>query len=111
MKKKRTVSIKNPRLSKIRNGFRTILLEIAKEQWFDYHANVVRKGGSRMFDRLKQELDKTVSNSICECHRCVAADKDMTYNPVDGAWYCVDCYDEMKQWTAKKKTGVSILFP
>jgi len=107
VKKKRTISIKNPRLKKIRNNLRFALIEaVQNEKSKLYQRRFTSKSGGR-----EQELNNLVQNSICKCRRCVATDKDMTYNPIDGAWYCVDCYYEMKQWTAKKKTGVSILFP
>lgn len=67
-----------------------------------------------VISKINDELIKVrnlVDKSICKCRRCVQSDQDMTYNPQDGAWYCVECYEEMRQWTAKKKTGKSILFP
>lgn len=107
MKKKRTISIKDPNLRKIRNNLRLVLIKAVQDEESKlYKRRFTSKSGGR-----EQELNNLLQNSISKCRRCVSTDKDMTYNPVDGAWYCVDCYDEMKRWTAKKRTGVSILFP
>ena len=62
---------------------------------------------SELLNRVRELINK----SICKCHRCARTDQDMKFNPRDKFWYCIECYDEMKKWTAKKKTGKSILFP
>ena len=116
MKKKKIVSIKHPKLQQIRNNFRLLLVKIAQDRWFGIHNALLKLPkddikGAQILNSKKQELDNIVKNSICKCRRCVKTDRDMTYNPVDKAWYCVDCYKEMQRWTAKKKTGISLLFP
>ena len=128
MKKKRTISIKNPQLRKIRNNFRNLWKEWAHQLTIQLHSReeevYYNESGKFKSEITGEEIERVrnisgklseirnlVDKSICKCRRCVRTDQDMTYNPRDGAWYCVECYEEMRRWTAKKKTGTSILFP
>ena len=130
MKKKRTISIKHKKLKYIRDNFRILLLKVAQEEllkilkkikkieYNDHgklkHPNdltIEEKTILNDLTKIKVEIRQLIDKSICKCHRCIKTDQDMTYNPVDKAWYCVDCYKEMQRWTAKKKTGISVLFP
>jgi len=96
---------------RIRNNLRNIILGAVHIKIREYLAESARKKGSRKYARLEQELDRIMDDSICYCPRCRARDKNMTFNPVEKRWYCVQCYLEMQHWTAKKKTGESFLFP
>jgi len=126
--KKRTITIKNPQLRKIRDNFRHLWREVAHQFSMKLHdkENEIYYNGYGKFkskltgeeiervrniSRKLNEIRNLVDKSICKCRRCVRSDQDMTYNPRDGAWYCVECYEEMQRWTAKKKTGKSVLFP
>ena len=111
VRKKKTVVINNPQLMRMRNNFRNILLAAVHIKMQEYLAEEARRKGSRKYAGLQQELRRAENSSICRCPRCRARDKNMTFNPVDKTWYCVQCYLEMQHWTAKKKTGVSNLFP
>ena len=130
MKKKRTISIKHSKLQQIRNNLRILFIKAKSTQWKQLNdeldqierdkngelismKNLTKEQKERIYEleRKKTELNKLVDKSICKCRRCVKTDQDMTYNPIDKSWYCVDCYKEMQRWTAKKKTGISILFP
>ena len=130
MKKKRSIVVNNPQLRRIRDNLRLLFMGAARSQWsrlsaekekIIYDKNHKRRHPNDYSNEEKDRLvilarrmtDNTemVDNSICKCFRCVATDKNMTYNPVEKAWYCFQCYEEMKRWTMKKKTGISVRFP
>jgi hypothetical protein len=96
---------------RIRNNFRNIFLEAVHLQIREYLAEQAGRKGSRKYAGLEWGLRRSMDNSICYCPRCRAMDKNMTFNPIEKRWYCVQCYLEMQHWTAKKKTGESFLFP
>jgi hypothetical protein len=126
--KKVVIRIKDPKLKKIRNNLRNLWLARARDdsrklqesvRKIKHDENGVYKkyltaAEVEVVRRLNREINiisEMKDNSICKCRRCIRTDQDMTYNPHDGAWYCVECYDEMQEWTAKRKTGVSLFFP
>jgi len=130
VKKKKTIVINNPQLRKIRDNLRLLYMEAARAQWFrlsEEKEKILYDGDHKRRhpnDYSMEEREKLtvmahkmtgntemVEKSICKCYRCVATDKNMTYNPVEKAWYCFQCYEEMKRWTMKKKTGISVRFP
>lgn len=130
MKKKKTIVINNSQLSKIRNSLRMLLIRWANIEWdklkekeraisYDENGKVrhpnsysgEEKSELHSFRAKMTEIFEMVDKSICKCFRCVATDKNMTYNPIEKAWFCFQCYEELKQWTAKKKTGISMRFP
>ncbi len=107
-----------------------LLVKWANDEWdklkeqeraISYDENRKVRHPNSYSDKEKSELHKfrarmteifeNVDKSICKCFRCVATDKNMTYNPVEKAWFCFQCYEEMKGVTAKKKTGISMRFP
>ena len=128
LNKRLTITIKSPTLRRIRNNLRELWLCKAHEAW-DRLQGELNKLYYEDDGLFKQQLSgaeielvrslnekinlikRLVDNSICKCRRCVRTDQDMTYNPRDGAWYCVECYGEMQKRTAKKKTGESFLYP
>ena len=130
MKKKRTIIVNNPQLRRIRDELRILLIRWASKEWnhlndeevkitFDENGkprhpntyNEEEKVELRRISALMAVNRDLVEKSICKCFRCVATDKNMTYNPVEKAWFCFQCYEEMKRWTMKKKTGISVRFP
>lgn len=130
MKKKRSIIVNNPQLCKIRDNLRTFLFEWANREWnefkkeereISYSIDGKVRHPSTYSEEELIELKKIsglmtnnrdlVQKSICVCYRCPATDKNMTYNPIEKAWFCFQCYEEMRCWTAKKKTGISARFP
>ena len=120
----------NPQLRRIRDNLRLLYMEAAKSQWFRLkeeerkisydgagkvrHPNTYSEEEKKKLHQMRRRMTENtemVDKSICKCFRCVATDKNMTYNPVEKAWFCFQCYEELKQWTAKKKTGISMRFP
>lgn len=93
-----------------------ILIRFAQDQWFQLNNEWKKlywededREQALVVEGKKQEIRKIVDNSICECSRCSAPDKNMTYNPIRKEWYCVDCYKELQEYYKDKKE--SILFP
>ena len=130
MKKKKSIVINNPHLVKIRDNLRILLIRWASSEWdrlkeeergISYdgngrvrHPNSYSADEKSKLNKIRKKMTETfelVDNSICKCFRCVATNKNMTYNPVEKAWFCFQCYEEMKRWTMKKKTGISVRFP
>jgi len=110
MKQKHTIRIKDPKLRRIRDQLRILLLEVKKAQTIE----ILNKKGelrksegfwnekSSEFKKLHekaQELSSQQSdlryafhNSIVFCPVCRKINKDMTYNQVSRVWFCVECY-------------------
>lgn len=128
MKKKRTICIKDPKLRKIRDNFRDLWLEWGTTLWkelFDERRAIEYNESGRVKDPSewsKEERAKIYmlgseisrlrnfeSASICMCTVCYKGDRDMTYNPVHREWYCVDCYNENREFY--KGTVNSSLYP
>lgn len=125
MKKKKTIIIKAPQLQKIRNNLRLILIKWGQKQWFQLHReyqkirfdenSILRDLDSNEREQVRKlrsqmaKIDHTVDHSICKCTVCSASDKDMTYNPEQKRWFCVDCYQQLQADYKGKEE--SILFP
>lgn len=110
MKQKRAISIKNPKLRRIRDQFRVLLLEaekaktievldkvggLKKSEGFWDEKSSDYKGLHRAAQELysqESDLRYAFNNSIVFCPVCGKIDKDMTYNPVSKKWFCVECY-------------------
>lgn len=128
MKKKKTIIIKDPKLRKIRNNLRALLIAWSNKLWFQFNdeykkIHYTNDGKVRhSSDYSPKERDKVqysinymkriesiVDNSICKCSVCGAPDKDMTYNPVEKRWFCVDCYKINQDFY--KDTDEAYLYP
>ena len=110
MRKKRTITIKDPRLRKVRNGLRSVLMlaEAAEEKkilnkkqklykvegfWDESHINYKKLSReARKLNSQKGGLNHAFKASIVFCPVCQEIDKDMTYNPVSNKWFCTECY-------------------
>jgi len=106
-KKRRLITIKDPRLQKIRNNLMLLLLKWKSRQWnqlhdiyakirFDENRNVrdLSDNEQQQVKDLRKrmnEIDRIVNHSICKCTTCSQTDKDMYYNPFTARWYCVEC--------------------
>lgn len=128
MKKKKTISINDPQLRKIRDNFRDLWLAWGTKLWFELHDKYVKihydrnrrprhpneysreeKEIIKQLEVKMTELENFESASICMCTVCAKGDRDATYNPVDKEWYCTECYDENKDFY--KETENSFLYP
>ena len=113
MKKARTIIIRNPKLRKIRNNLRKILIlenvargekisarerEISLDK--DGKLRSLTTGELREASRLFRESSKystSLRDSICFCELCLSTDKDMSYIPRFRRWFCVDCSKELEE--------------
>ena len=98
MNKKRTISIKDPRLQRIRNSLRYIISEaVIKER-----GDLIREKSETSIDDPRRpiladkrdKLDTAWEKSTCVCPICHSRTSDMTFNPADEYWVCVKCYQE-----------------
>ncbi len=108
MNKKRTISIKDPRLQRIRNSLRYIILEAATEEI----SRMIRENSKLDLDHdeekikiLSDKADKLRTarkKSICVCPICGSRTSDMTFNLASKSWYCVKCYQEYHEFYVVK---------
>ena len=115
MKDKRIVRVKNPKLRKIRNEMRELLLQardadlnkITHEMElmeFDKDDNRItidelapsQLERFRRLQQMKYENREIGRKSICLCYNCGKSDQDMYYNHPYRAWFCVGCVDFLK---------------
>ena len=96
--KKRTITIKDHRLQRIRNSFRYIISEAVSAE----RRRLIQEKSETSIDDpklrvLADEVDKLYTawdKSICICPTCGSRTSDMTRNPAGGSWFCVKCYQE-----------------
>ncbi|KKL55665.1 hypothetical protein LCGC14_2253160 [marine sediment metagenome] len=124
MRDKRAIIIKDPRLQKIRNNLRDILLEAVSSRWNklfdemdkldytpegevrtidDYSSSELQK--YRAYQREQSALRDLANRSICKCVTCGKGERDMVYNKSYDAWYCTECYG-MERLSAQKRAKV-----
>ena len=122
MKDKRIISIKNPKLRKIRNEFREVWLQVSDaerskirnemkaidsdEEGDSIPMNELAPSQLKRFRKLQQlenEIDEIGNKSICMCYTCGKPDQDMYYNHPYRAWFCVECANLAKSHHARVK--------
>ena len=112
MKRAKTIIIKDPKLRKIRDNLRKILILecVAREKEISVRMRKLQlgdDGGLRSLSitegeeisKLDVELRKymfSMRGSICFCQMCHSSNKDMSYNPKLKRWDCVDCSRELE---------------
>lgn len=108
MKRKREISIINPRLRAIRNNLREILyLEwdgrsraIIHTQSALLDTKLSRSEKLRLHGELEEKLGENriiMKSSIVMCGWCHHRDKDAIYNPSNRQWFCLDCCEGHKE--------------
>lgn len=124
MRDKRAIIIKDPRLQKIRNNLRGVIIQAYHAQWKEIHdkwrAYFFNSDGSRrdiddlspvelrQFRELQEQennLSNSLDRSILICVACGKADRDMVYNKAYNAWYCTECYG-LERTTAQERARV-----
>jgi hypothetical protein len=127
MRDKRIISIKNPKLQKIRNEFRESWLTIRYVRWKQNNDEMQRIStldGKRVgldelppetvkrfreLQQLNAHLNDISKRSICTCYNCGHSDADMYYNKPYATWFCLDCVAAIKKgraiMQAKKAAG------
>ncbi|KKN09136.1 hypothetical protein LCGC14_1049690 [marine sediment metagenome] len=119
MKTGRLIKINSPKLRKIRNNLRSLLLTAVKES---FHEIIDKGEGQLLFRNLfrVQQLDKEANihydllfNTICKCKSCNSNEKDAVFvhysfidqfvypplgsndNHSSSFWVCPDCYKDL----------------
>jgi len=108
MKNGRTISIKDPKLQKIRNNLRLVILkecaerqmEISDQKYnlkHDKNGNFISPNEDTMkiLQQLTDkwwEIERPLRASMVKCATCGKHNKDMSYHRKSNSWYCVDCY-------------------
>lgn len=108
MRDGRTISIKDPKLQKVRNNLRLVILkecskrksEISDNKYaltHDKDGNYI--GSDEDTDVILKnlsdkwwEIERPLRASIVKCATCSTHKKDMTYHRKSRSWYCVDCH-------------------
>ena len=120
MKKKRTILIKDPKLQRIRNNLRQVLIKAFQHLDFKLTSEIdaisrdsegrlkknIEDSESVELQRLKDiqcQLNEFTDKSICYCEGCKQINKDMTYNPTLKRWYCVECSEEFRDHYYQQK--------
>ena len=113
MKKKRSIVIKDPKLRRIRNNLRDILIgkvqsrrinlisdidAISRDSEGHLRRDLTSSGSAelRKLKDMKSKINELTDKSICYCNGCKQINKDMTYNPTLESWYCVECSEEFR---------------
>ena len=108
MKDGRTIIIEDPRLQKIRNNLRLIILHACldrKKEIREQEHNLTfnRNGGhvkaseetTKKIQDLNDEwweIERSLRSSIVKCPICSKHDKDMIYHKKSKTWFCVEHY-------------------
>lgn len=113
MGKKRTIVLKDPKLQRIRNNQRQVLIKAVQDIRHKLRSDINAisrdsEGRLRMniddsesveLQRLKDiqyQLNEFTDKSICYCDSCKQINKDMIYNLTLERWYCVECSEEFR---------------
>jgi len=109
MKNGRTISIKDPRLQKIRNNIRLLILnECVKRQMeiSDQKHDLThdKDGNLRIFSEDSEilqnltdkwwDIERPLRASAVNCAGCGKHDRDVRYHRKSRSWFCVRCYKE-----------------
>ncbi len=120
MKKKKSIVIKDPKLQRIRNNLREILIKMFQNKDIKLTSEIDAisrdsEGQLRMhltpsesaeFKRLKDirsQISEIVDKSICYCTGCKQINKDMAYNAKLKRWYCLECSEEFRDHYYQQK--------
>lgn len=112
---KKEITIKDPKLRKIRDGLRNIISEavISKRGELIREESILNLNLHKdQIILLSDEIDKLYTSwkkSICVCPVCGSRTSNMTFNPSDKYWYCTKCYEENHEFF--KERNESYRFP
>ncbi|TXT59235.1 MAG: hypothetical protein BAJALOKI3v1_1100002 [Promethearchaeota archaeon] len=105
MKKKRIITLKDPKLRKIRKNLRELLLKAFSERLSEVRSkkDKIRENPDLNYYEKKEKLielqsiiqDLTLAKNGAplSCSTCKRIDIDLVYNPVFEEWYCEECYE------------------
>ena len=96
MNKRRTISLRDPRLRKARTELRTLLRLVWQEQKSELHEIFMNTNDEKIMNEIEEKikvLDHAYLHGPHGCRLCGRQDLDLTYNPVFDTWYCESCYE------------------
>lgn len=114
---KRLIQLKDPKLKRMRLGFRHILLKDYQERLNKFHEERARLQDKRaalilsssdylfairpVIDQ-ENNLRTNFSASIVVCAACTDIEGDHIFSPRDKVWYCLECYDVLEKSYSKE---------
>jgi len=120
VKDKRIISVKGPKLLKVRNELREVLLQARDAELRKIRSEMEKIDSNEVGDSIPmdelapsqlkrfRELQQMESvnreigdKSICMCFNCGRADRDMYYNHPYRAWFCVECMEFLRKGYSK----------
>jgi len=108
MDKKRKITVKNPRLRKIRYELRSLLRLVWLDRLDEFHKahrNAESVEEMQEIAQKRQKLDRAFYKHPIGCKLCGDRDVDLIYNPNTSRWYCERCYTF--QQTEFRKMGMN----
>lgn len=125
MRDKRAIIIKDPRLQRIRNNLRNLIIQTYHKEFkklFDKMEKIERdntgkyrsvddmtpgeKDRFRSLQEQENQLSNALDRSILICVACGKGERDMVYNKAYNAWYCTECYG-MESSVAQRRARTS----
>lgn len=108
MKEQRLIRIKKPKLRKVRNNFRELIIAACSKQKskiIKRQNELIGTGQSNL--ELESEddwwaIERPLRASICMCPSCFKSKLDMIYNPVLKEWFCFKCYNLNKEFKTSR---------
>ena len=112
MDKKRKITIKHPRLRKIRYELRSLLRLVWLDRRRELHEQHRKAESIEEMQQISwkiQSLDRAADKHPIGCTLCGDREADLIYNPNDSSWYCERCYTFQQE--EYRKMGNTWLYP
>jgi len=113
----RRITIRNPKLRKIRNEFRKLLVKVVKVKiiellelrnqkrklWVEGIISEINYFEiMRPIQKKEVNLRNALFRSIVVCHTCGDLEKDRIFRMKDATWYCPRCYKILEKSDRKE---------
>jgi len=108
MDKKRKITVKHPRLRKIRYELRSLLQKVVLDRLDELSDNLRKANSVEEMQKIswrQQDLERGLVKHPLGCKLCGDRDVDLIYNPNTSRWYCERCYEF--QQTEFRKMGMN----
>lgn len=114
MKKFRKIEIKNPKLQKIRDGFRELIGIACKEKEREINHKkwaITRNSDGTLRENISEEdwekvgqlnadfwaIESSLRRSIILCSACGKLEGDRIYHPKSNNWHCPRCFEYFRE--------------
>ena len=112
MDKKRKITVKHPRLRKIRFELRSLLRLVWLDRLDELDEEHRKADSVEEMQQISwkiQDLDRAADKHPIGCKLCGDRDVDLIYNPNTSRWYCERCHEfQQKEF---RKMGNYDLYP